>query len=350
MRGLMRTGIRVTTPAAEHEHRPGLRCCLDGRVLTCDGFDDSVRWRAGERLEHLFERALRLAAPTGPGRSPRGRRRGRLAELRGAGRAGEPAGALPDPPGRPARRPDRPAVRRAVDGYVGMLAVLKAHAAFVPLDASFPADRVAYIASDARVRLILTRSHLAARLGPLASQVELAVRGPGRGPDRRRTPRPVQPRTRCRSRPTSLPTSSTRPARPAGPRAWRSSHASICNFVRVAAEVYGISRGDRVLPGHDDRVRLLRRGDLGAPGCAGATLVPKPDGGQPARRGPRRVPRERQVTALCCVPTLLATLERDLPELRFLLVSGEACPRTWSPAGIGRAAASSTSTVRPKRP
>ncbi len=29
---------------------------------------------------------------------------------------------------------------------------------------------------------------------------------------------------------------------------------------------------------------------------------------------------------MCCVPTLLATLEDDLPALRFLLVSGEACP------------------------
>jgi acyl-CoA synthetase (AMP-forming)/AMP-acid ligase II len=40
----------------------------------------------------------------------------------------------------------------------------------------------------------------------------------------------------------------------------------------------------------------------------------------------------RRITALCCVPTLLATLDRDLTELRFLLVSGEACP----PALIGR--------------
>ena len=30
---------------------------------------------------------------------------------------------------------------------------------------------------------------------------------------------------------------------------------------------------------------------------------------------------------MCCVPTLLATLEDDLPDLRFLLVSGEACPQ-----------------------
>ena len=30
---------------------------------------------------------------------------------------------------------------------------------------------------------------------------------------------------------------------------------------------------------------------------------------------------------MCCVPTLLATLEEDHPRLRFLLVSGESCPQ-----------------------
>ena len=41
-------------------------------------------------------------------------------------------------------------------------------------------------------------------------------------------------------------------------------HASICNFVRVAAELYGICTRRSRLSGHDDRVRFLRRGDLGA--------------------------------------------------------------------------------------
>jgi hypothetical protein len=39
----------------EEDDRPGSRSWLDGRVLTCDGYDDSIRWRPGERLEHLFE-------------------------------------------------------------------------------------------------------------------------------------------------------------------------------------------------------------------------------------------------------------------------------------------------------
>src|SRR5207342_2178070 len=37
--------------------------------------------------------------------------------------------------------------------------------------------------------------------------------------------------------------------------------------------------------------------------------------------------RERDVTVMACCPTLLATVEQDLPKLRLLLVGGEACPQ-----------------------
>jgi hypothetical protein len=46
---------RVPYGVSGDDHRPGSRGLLGGRVLTCEGFDDSIRWRPGERLEHLFE-------------------------------------------------------------------------------------------------------------------------------------------------------------------------------------------------------------------------------------------------------------------------------------------------------
>ena len=104
-------------------------------------------------------------------------------------------------------------------------------------------------------------------------------------------------------------------------------HASICNFVRVASAIYGIESDGPRLPGHDDRLRLLGRGDLG--------LL---DG--------RRHPGAQAGGARACwVPSLPSTCRtrtsrrcavfrrcwrrstRTFPDLRFLLVSGEACPR-----------------------
>jgi non-ribosomal peptide synthetase component F len=103
-------------------------------------------------------------------------------------------------------------------------------------------------------------------------------------------------------------------------------HASICNFVRVAAEVYGISAQDRVYQGMTIAFDFSVE-EIWVPWAVGATLVPKPAGSTLLGWDLHDFLSERRVTALCCVPTLLATVEEDLPELRFLLVSGEACPQ-----------------------
>ena len=103
------------------------------------------------------------------------------------------------------------------------------------------------------------------------------------------------------------------------------THASICNFVRVAAEVYGIVSDDRVYQGLTIAFDFSIE-EIWVPWVAGATLVPKPVGGSLIGPELDAYLRDNRVTALCCVPTLLATLDEDLPDLRFLLVSGESCP------------------------
>jgi diaminobutyrate--2-oxoglutarate aminotransferase len=320
----MRTGV-WDDASGEDEHRPEPHSWLDGRVLTCDGYDDSIRWRPGERLENLFEQRcdwlrgqgqadhLVVDAPDGSlSYAELDARANQLARflIRHGVQPGDRIGLLSDV---------------AVDGYVGMLAVLKAHAAFVPLDASFPADRVGYIASDAGVRLILTRSHLAAGLRPLVSRIELLCVEQAKDliDAERHDPFtsdevPPPPDTLAYVIYTSGST-----GRPKGVAV---GHASICNFVRVAAEVYGITRADRVYQGMTIAFDFSVE-EIWVPWMCCATLVPKPDGGNLLGLDLGAFLRERHVTALCCVPTLLATLEEDLPELRFLLVSGESCPR-----------------------
>ena len=155
-----------------HPH-PRSRECLDGRVLAAAGDEDAVRWRAGERLEHVFEarcdqlrarsQADRLAADAGdvtltyPELDGRANRLARFLVRRG-GRPGDRIGLLFD---------------EAIDGYTAMLAVLKAHAAYVPLDAAFPGDRLAFIAADASLRLVLTHSRLAHQAESLAAATEV---------------------------------------------------------------------------------------------------------------------------------------------------------------------------------
>jgi amino acid adenylation domain-containing protein len=51
-------------------------------------------------------------------------------------------------------------IDRGVDMVVAQLAILKAGAAYVPLDPAYPADRLAYMAEDAKLALLVTESAL----------------------------------------------------------------------------------------------------------------------------------------------------------------------------------------------
>lgn len=55
-------------------------------------------------------------------------------------------------------------LERGIDMVVAQLAVLKSGAGYVPLDPGYPRDRLAYMASDARLSLLLTQSALASTI------------------------------------------------------------------------------------------------------------------------------------------------------------------------------------------
>ncbi|MDY7077386.1 MAG: amino acid adenylation domain-containing protein [Chloroflexota bacterium] len=55
-------------------------------------------------------------------------------------------------------------VDRSLEMVVGLLGVLKAGGAYLPLDPAYPQERLAFIMEDSRVSVLLTQSHLADRL------------------------------------------------------------------------------------------------------------------------------------------------------------------------------------------
>ncbi|GJF03981.1 Pls/PosA family non-ribosomal peptide synthetase [Pseudonocardia sp. D17] len=295
-------------------------------LLVADEYAQGSRARSGERLDHVFEeqadwmrtygRAGHLAVDAGditltyPELDERANRLARQLLASGA-RAGDRIALLFDQP---------------VHSYIGMLAVMKINAAYVPLDVAFPADRIAYILSDAGVTSVLTLSHVPQRVVGLADfapglnfvdtlAAEIAARPGTRLTDDERGA-PVEDLAYL------IYTSGTT-GRPKGVAI---EHPSICNFVRVAAEVYGLRAKDRVYQGMTIAFDFSVE-EIWVPWMAGATLVPKPAGTSLLGMDLHAFLTERHVTAMCVVPTLLATIEEDLPALRFLLVSGEACPQ-----------------------
>src|SRR5262249_4845747 len=64
----------------------------------------------------------------------------------------------------------------SVDLIVGLMAIWKAGCAYVPLDPSYPKDRLSFIGQDAGARLILTQPSLSAEL-PFTAEAIVLVGG-----------------------------------------------------------------------------------------------------------------------------------------------------------------------------
>ena len=210
---------------------------------------------------------------------------------------------------------------KSPETYIAMLAVMKVNAAYVPLDAAFPIERMRFIIGDAEIAAIVSVSSYAERLSSLDVK-KIFVDADKRAIDAKdaepltEVAPPIEPL--CYIIYTSGTTGN--------PKGVGIGHASICNFVRVAAELYGYLPSDRIYQGMTIAFDFSIE-EIWVPLMAGATLVPARPGTTMMSDELGDFLRDRNVTVMACCPTLLATIEQDLPKLRLLLVGGEACPQ-----------------------
>jgi non-ribosomal peptide synthetase-like protein len=221
-------------------------------------------------------------------------------------------------------------LERSVHSYVALLAVLKCGAAFVPLDGSYPADRIAFMAEDADTALIATTCEFTPVVAGVACPVLDLDRGSqaiARQPESRPT---LDGAEVCLA--YIIYTSGTT-GRPKGVAI---SQASICNFLSVITPIYGVQPGDRVYQGMTIAFDFSIE-EIWPTFASGATLIMGPTDHRRLGSGLAAFLQEERVTVLYCVPTLLATIDLNVPTLRTLVVGGEACPadlvKRWSRPG-----------------
>jgi non-ribosomal peptide synthetase-like protein len=286
------------------------------KVVTREHTNNAVRWTQGERLNHVLEEACVRFADRDAVVTDSAVLTYRDLDCR----ANQVARHLIDQGIKPGDRVGL-LFDKSAETYVAMLAVMKVNAAYVPLDASFPVERIGYIIADAEISAIVSMASFEPRLSTLDARkvfLDQARRAIGAEPSGPVTGVAPTYDPLCYIIYTSGTTGN--------PKGVAIAHASICNFVRVAAELYGYAPGDRVYQGMTIAFDFSIE-EIWVPLMAGATLVPARPGLSLIGEELADFLQERRVTVMACCPTLLATIEQDLPLLRILLVGGEACPQ-----------------------
>ncbi|MGH3616015.1 MAG: amino acid adenylation domain-containing protein, partial [Pseudonocardia sp.] len=229
---------------------------------------------------------------------------------------------------------------RSADIVVAQLAVLKAGAAFLPVDPAYPAERIAFMLADARPVSVLTRRDVAPVLPGGGGASVLVVDEPAvRSELARMADRAPTDADRCSPLvPEHLAYVIYTSGSTGRPKGVAVTHAGLASFSAAEVDRYAVAPGDRVLefssPSFDASVLELC---MSLP--AGAALVVPPPGPLLGEQL-AEVLADRRVTHALIPPAALATVpsaavDIGLPHFRTLIVGGEACPGElvdrWAP-------------------
>lgn len=208
---------------------------------------------------------------------------------------------------------------------VAVLGILKAGAAYVPLDPYYPRDRIDYVMSDSGVGVVITQRHLAERLGPAGPRLVLLEDLPD---DLSAYPDTPPEHTASPDDPMYIMYTSGSSGRPKGVVVPRRGPA---NYVLWMRDAFPLAPDDRVL------CRTSINFDISVweiflPLISGCALVVGLPGEIQAPDMLARLIRERSVTQVQFVPSALRAFvdAGELPRcrsLRRIFSGGEALPR-----------------------
>jgi amino acid adenylation domain-containing protein/non-ribosomal peptide synthase protein (TIGR01720 family) len=232
------------------------------------------------------------------------------------------------------------ALPRSVEIVVAQLAVVKAGAAFLPVDPGYPAQRIALMLSDAEPVLVITLAEFAAGLPCPEGMTVLALDDPQTSSALAGLPAGVvidadRAAPLLLQHPAYVIYTSGSTGRPKGVVV---SHAGLASFSAAEVEHYAVRTGDRVLqfssPSFDASVLELC---MSLP--AGAALVVPPPGPLLGEQLAEVLTQQR-VTHALIPPAALATVAADVaatgvPEFQTVIVGGDACTaelvNRWAP-------------------
>ena len=215
------------------------------------------------------------------------------------------------------------ALERSIDMVVALLAVLKAGGAYVPLDPDYPAERLQHMIADSGIELLLTQSHVRAKIPCPEHCLELdtltVTDYPNDNPDVT-----VHPEYLAYIIYTSGSTGK--------PKGVGVAHGPLAMHVQSIGEMYGMTPEDRELQFASINFDGAHERWL-VPLAFGATLMPRDNELWAADRTVNEIIRHR-ITIACFTPGYLQQLAeftgsagRNLP-IRSYTAGGEAMSRS----------------------
>ena len=204
---------------------------------------------------------------------------------------------------------------------IAMLAVLKAGAAYIPLDPEIPADRVNFIMEDSGAKLIITSDSILERIGTqldphpvfdIDSQlIETENLVHTKPDDTKRCPGNL-----CYIIYTSGTTGK--------PKGVLLEHRNVSNYILGARQIYPIDNTYRALQGFSVSFDASVE-EIWVPLSVGATLVIGTF--DIMRSGDKfsSILNKLNISFLSCTPTLLSMVKEDIQGLKILIFGGEVC-------------------------
>lgn len=198
---------------------------------------------------------------------------------------------------------------RSLELHAAILGIVKAGAAYIPIDSEMPEERVKTILEEAGASACFSKNKLHSECHVLDVTAF----------DKKETVRPDfkgSPNDRAYVLYTSGSTGK--------PKGIPISQKQICHLVRSEQCIIGIKETDKVYQGFSVSFDMWCE-ETWISYLAGATLFVADNATAKAIDELSDVLRKNNITVLHAVPSLLAVMEEDIPSLRLINAGGEAC-------------------------
>ena len=208
---------------------------------------------------------------------------------------------------------------RSFEMLVGLLAVLKAGGAYLPLNPEYPLERVGFMIEDSQTRVVLTQNYLLHRLPDTATRTicldaDYPVFSSERGEN-----------LQTSATPDNLAYIIYTSGSTGRPKGVLVAHRGVTNMIEASGKLFHVDSNSRILQNaslnFDASVLEIFMALLG-----GATLYLASRGAVASGTELAQLLRDHAITTMAITPSQLDTIPNDeYPALETIIVGGEAC-------------------------